>query len=99
MTVTVTRSRLLSLLAASVRTTFPGGTPLTRLTADLIKARMGVKDEATLVGSMSGGDETYTSTVWEVPGIGRAGLMIKRTTLGELTPRPEPPRRPTLFDP
>ena len=95
---TVKRSRLLSLLAASVQTTW-GGTKLTRLTADLIKARMGVHDVATLVGTISGGDETYACTEWEVPGIGRAGLIIKRETLGELVPKPEPPRPRTLFDP
>lgn len=101
MTITVERGKLLSLLNGSVRTTWENR-PLTHLTGDLIKARMKVKDRATLVGSMSGGDESHTVTAWEVPGIGRATLIIKRETLAALAPpRPRyvPPARASLFDP
>jgi hypothetical protein len=93
-TVTVGRARLLGLLAGSIRHSYTGR-PLTSLTPELVKARMGVKDRATFRGSISGGDEQHTLTRWEVPGLGLRELLVARSKLAEL----QPDRPATLFDP
>lgn len=89
MDVYVDRRKMDGLIQGAVKRT-TSGRLLTTLTHDLLYAYMPEGHRAKLIGTMSGGDDETTCSVWVIPGIGRRQLIVKRSKLAEVIRQAEP---------
>lgn len=99
MDVWVTRKRMDGLIEGSAKAY--GSRPFSTLSHDQLYDRMPEKLRAKLLGTISGGDDEWSVSLWAVPGIGRRQLIVKRSTLGKVIREAEPwtpPAPPEVVD-